>query len=147
MAKTKLVLDNTAMEDEFFEDTAMVGIGTAQQGYRFCWILNRHFDAEFTRDPDQSLCLRKKDGTKYYFPVYKYTLPNSSHTYLLYKLKNGTESLLPEAKQLDYLWLIQTDTAEKDARKIANELRNIPDVQLAQVLDQEQMKNLINLLV
>ncbi len=142
----KLVLDTSAMQDDFFADTAMIGIGTAQQGYRFCWILNRHFDINFLRDPEQNICVQKKDS-KYYFPIYQYILPNSSHKYLLYKLKNGNESLLPETRQLDYLWLIQTASPTDDARQIAGELRNIPDVQLAQILDPEQLKNLINLLV
>lgn len=142
----KLVLDTSAMQDDFFADTAMIGIGTAQQGYRFCWILNRHFDINFIRDPEQNICLQKKDST-YYFPIYEYILPNSSHKYLLYKLKNGNESLLPETRQLDYLWLIQTATPEEDAQRIARELRNIPDVQLAQILDSEQLKSLNNLLV
>ena len=142
----KLVLDTSAMQDDFFEDTAMIGISTAQQGYRICWILNQHFDINFLRDPDQNLCLQKKDS-KYYFPIYQYHLPNSSHKYLLYKLKNGNESLLPETRQLDYLWLIQTDNPEDDALSIVSELRNIPDVQLAQILAPDQLKNINNLLV
>ena len=142
----KLILDTSAMQDDFFEDTAMIGIGTAQQGYRFCWILNQHFDINFLRDPDQNLYLQKKE-TKYYFPIYQYDLPNSSHKYLLYKLKNGNESLLPETRQLDYLWLIQTANPEDDALNIVSELRNIPDVQLAQILAPDQLKNINNLLV
>ena len=143
---SKMVLDTFAMQDDFFADTAMIGIGTAQQGYRFCWILNRHFDINFLRDPEQNICLQKKDS-KYYFPIYQYDLPNSSHKYLLYKLKNGNESLLPETRQLDYLGLIQTATPNDDALRIANELRNIADVQLAQILAPDQLKNLNNLLV
>jgi hypothetical protein len=142
----KLILDTSAMQDDFFADTAMIGIGTAQQGYRFCWLLNQHFDTNFLRDPEQNICLQKKD-TQYYFPIYQYNLPNSGHKYLLYKLKNGSESLLPEARQLDYLWLIQTATPEEDALAITPQLRNIPDVQLARILLPEELKNLNNLLV
>ena len=143
---SKMVLDTSAMQDDFFADTAMIGIGTAQQGYRFCWILNRHFDINFLRDPEQNICVQKKDS-KYYFPIYQYTLPNSNHKYLLYKLKNGNEFLLPETRQLDYLWLIQTATPNDDALEIARELRNIPDVQLAQIIEADELKNLNNLLV
>jgi len=142
----KLVLDTSAMHDDFFEGTAMIGIGTAQQGYRFCWMLNQHFDINFIRDPEQNICLQKKDA-KYYFPIYQYDLPNSGHKYLLYKLKNGNESLLPEARQLDYLWLIRTSSPEDDALALTAELRNISDVQLARILLPEELKNLNNLLV
>ncbi|MCW3121724.1 MAG: IPExxxVDY family protein [Flavipsychrobacter sp.] len=141
-----------ATSDGFFEDTAMIGIASAQPGYRFCWILNNHFEINFGRDPEQkNILLRKKDKQKneqaYNFPIYQYDLPNSTNKYLLYKLKDGSESLLPETKHMDYLWLIQTGNAEEDALYIVNELKNIPDVQLAQVLLPDQLKNLNNLLV
>jgi hypothetical protein len=148
----KLVLDMDKMRDGFFEDTAMIGIASAQPGYRFCWLLNNHFDINFGRDPEQkNISLQKKDKQKnevaYNFPIYQYDLPNSTHKYLLYKLKDGSESLLPETKHMDYLWLIQTGDSEHDAFHIVNELKNIPDVQLAQIVYAEQLKNLTNLLV
>jgi hypothetical protein len=142
----KLVLDMSAMHDDFFDEAAMIGIVTALPGYQLCWLLNRHFEIEFTREPDQDIPLQRKDN-KYHFPIYQYNLPNSTHKYLLYKLKDGKEPLLPETKQLDYLWLIQTASPETDALSIAAELKNIPDIQLAQILASEQMKSLNNLLV
>ena len=142
----KMVLDMAAMQEDFFADSAMIGIVTAMPAYHFCWQLNRHFDINFLRDPDQNIPLQKKDNY-YYFPIYQYNFPNSSHKYLLYKLKNGNESLLPETRQLDFLWLIQTANPEDDADQIAAELRNIPGVQLAQILIAEQLKSINNLLV
>ena len=143
----KLVLDMGAMQNDFFADTAMIGIVSAQPGYRFCWMVNNYFDIDFKNYPEQNIALKKKDTTLY-FPTYQYDLSNSSYKYLLYKLKNGSESLLPETKQLDYLWLIQTADPEHDAHIILQELRNIPDVQLAQLLVTEQLKkSLGNLLV
>ncbi|MFI5196657.1 MAG: IPExxxVDY family protein [Chitinophagales bacterium] len=144
MVKKKL--DMNAIHENFFADTAMLGIATALPAYHLCWVLNRHFDINFIRDPDQDISMQKKDD-QYYFPIYKYDLPNSSHRYLLYKLKNGTESLLPETRQLDYLWLIETANPEDDVNRIAREIRNIPDIQLAQVLVPEQLKSVDNLLM
>jgi hypothetical protein len=142
----KLVLDMEEMRDDFFADTALIGVVTALPGYRFCWMLNRHFDINFIRDPEQTLSLQKK-GNDFYFPIYCYELPDSGHKYLLYKLKSGPENLLPETKQMDYLWLVQTADPDEDAYIISRELRNIPDVQLAQILSIDQLKNLNNLLV
>jgi len=135
-----------AMQEDFFADTAMVGIVSAMQGYRFCWIINNYFNINFTRDPEQDITLQKKDN-EFYFPVYSFIVANSSNKYLLYKLKNGNETLLPETKQLDYLWLIQTANPDEDAYKITQDLRNIPDVQLAQILAADQLKNIKNLIV
>lgn len=136
----------SAMQDDFFSEAAMIGIVTALPGYHLCWLLNNHFDIEFVREPSQNIPLQKKENT-YNFPIYQYTFPNSAHKYLLYKLKDGKEPLLPETKQLDYLWLIQTATPEYDAMNITTELKNIPDIQLAQILAPEQLKSLNNLLV
>ena len=144
----KLVLSNLAMQESFLEDSAMLGIASAAPAYHLCWLLNRHFDFNFVRDADTLLSTEKKDDpNKYYYPLYKYNLPNSSQRYLLYKLKNGSESLLPEIRRMDYLWLIQTASPEKDVTRITREIRNIPDIQLAQVLVQEQLKNVKNLII
>ncbi len=144
----KMVLDIDAMQEDFFAETAMLGIATAAPAYHLCWILNRHFDINFVRDPDLDIfAKKKKEEEEYHFPIYKYDPPNSSHRYLLYKLKNGTESLLPETRQLDYLWLIQTANPEEDVDRIAREIRNIPEVQLAQILVPGQLKSVNNLLI
>lgn len=142
----KLLLDMSAMQEDFFAEAAMVGIVTALPGYRLCWLLNRHFDIEFFREPDQVIPMQRKEN-KYHFPIYHYYLPNSSYKYLLYKLKDGQEPLLPETKQLDYLWLIQTATPQYDAENIVTELKKITDIQLARVLAQDQLKSLSNLIV
>ncbi len=142
----KLLLDMTAMQEEFYADSAMIGIVTAMPAYRLCWLLNNHFDLDFIRDPEQNISLKKKD-VLYHLPIYQYELPNSSHKYLLYKLKIGKESLLPETRNLDYIWLIKTANPENDAFDIAARLKKIPDIQLAQILAHDQLKSLNNLLV
>ena len=149
MAKAKLKkleLNVLEMQEDFFGDAAMIGIVTAMPGYHLCWLLNKLFEIEFIRDPDQDIPMQKKENL-YYFPIYQYNFPESSYKYMLYKLKNGNEPLLPETKQLDYLWLVQTDSPEEDAYYIAGKLRNIPDIQLAQILEADQLKSLSNLLV
>ena len=142
----KLILNMAAMQEDFFADTAMIGIATAMPAYHLCWELNRHFDINFERDPEQNIISQKKDN-QYYFPIYQCVFPNSNHKYLLYKLKNGPETLLPEAKHLDYVWMVQTANSGHDATDIARELKKIPDVQLAQILTNDQLKSLNNLLM
>lgn len=142
----KLILDMNAMQEDFFSESALIGIGTALQAYNLCWMLNNHFDINFVRDTDQNISLKKKDK-EYNFPVYCYDIPNSDYKYLLYKLKNGPESLLPETKQLDYVWMIQTANPKDDALEILAGLRRLNDIQLAQILSSNQLKNLNNLLV
>ena len=137
----------SAMQEDFFADTALVGIATALPAYRFCWLLNKQFNIDFIREPELDVCLQIVPEKSTYFPIYQYALPLSGNKYLLYKLKNDKESLLPEAKQLDYLWLLQSNAPETDAQEIVQHLRNVPEIQLAQLLVPEKLKSLNHLLV
>jgi len=143
----KLVLDITAMQEDFFADSALIGIACSLPGYRFCGLLNKQFDLDFVRDPNQEVSLQPTPDKKYFFSVYQFLLSFSNSRHILYKLKNDTESLLPEIKRLDYLWLIQTSTAQKDAQQNIRRLRQINQVQLAQILQPEKLKNLNNLII
>ncbi len=80
---SKLVLDNVKMEDEFFENTSLIGIGSALPGYKFCWILNSFLDMDFKRDEEQNLTIKKK-GLELHFPIYFY-VKNSNRTILCAK--------------------------------------------------------------
>jgi hypothetical protein len=167
------VLDIGEMKENFFADTAMIGIATVLPGHRFCWLLNRYFDTNFENIPDNTICMGESKSGKetvnylssngqgnmfeqhkqekedlYFFPTYSHQIPNSSYSYMLYQLKCGKRPLLPEAKHLDFLWLIQTAEPQHDAHIILDELRKIPEIQLVQELTTDQLKKSIaNLLI
>lgn len=143
----KKVLDVSAMQEDFFADTALVGIVSSLPAYRFCWLLNYHFAMDLMREPDMDICIPGGEHGKLYFPIYQYSEPSSSCINTIYKLKSDKEVLLPEVKQLDYLWMIQSNDPEGDAEDITQSLRGIPDIQLAQVLQADKLKNLNNLIV
>jgi len=143
----KMTLNVAAMQEEFFSDTALIGIVSALPAYRFCWMMNEKFDMNFVRDAESDICIHDAQKQEHYFSIYKYCAPLNGNKYLIYKLKHDKESLLPEVKQLDYLWMIQSNTPEHDAGEITNYLRDIPDVQLAQVIMPDRLKNLSHLIV
>ena len=143
----KKVLDVGAMQEDFFADTALVGIVSSLPAYRFCWMLNKHFAIDLVRVPDLDISIPGGEEGRLYFPIYQYAEPSSSSIYTIYKLKSDKEVLLPEVKQLDYLWMIQGNAPETDAAMISQSLREIPEVQLAQVLQPDKLKNLNNLIV
>ena len=142
----KKVLDMEAMHDGFFADTALIGIGSSLPAYRFCWLLNKHFAIDLLRQPDLDISVPGEETT-HYFPIYQYTEPSGSFVYTIYKLKSNKEVLLPEVKQLDYLWMIQSNAPEEDAYDITQGLREIPEIQLAQTLQPDKLKNINNLMV
>ncbi len=145
----KLKLNEALMEEEFFEETSLIGIACALPAYRLCWVLNDLFDIEFTCETDMTISLTGKKGDELqYLPVYQYLLPNGVNRYLLYKLKaDNNLSLLPEIGKMDYMWLVQTSDHEKDAAEIITRLKRSPDIVLSQALERTQLKNLKNLLI
>ena len=144
---SKLTLNIAAMQEDFFSDAALIGIVSGLPAYYFCWMLNQHFDMSFTREPELDIRVLSKTNHENFFPIYQYCVPLNGARYLLYKLKSNKQSLLPEAKNLDYLWMIQSSTPAVHAKQITDYLRDMPEVQLAQIIEPEKLKNLGNLLV
>ncbi len=171
----KLVLDEKEMKGNFFADAMMIGIAAAEPAYRFCWLLGQQLDVSFVNVPESTICLSTKAGKEtvkyisespmlgfafpsevaeqaeeedFYFPTYMHRVPNSSYRHMLYQLKCGQKHLLPEVKHLDLLWLIQTANPAHDMHIIMEELRRMPEVQVAQEITAAQLKkSLGNLLV
>lgn len=146
----RFVLDTAEMEEKFFADKSLIGIVSTLPAYRFCWMLNERLGTRFVRMPEQDLVLQSKEKGKqqlHYFPLYQYAIPSNGSIFSIYTLKTGNEVLLPEIKQLDYLWMIESSFAETEADEIAIYLRNLQDIQLAQILSADRLKHINHLLV
>lgn len=135
------------MQEDFFTDTALIGIASPLPAYQLCGILNECFDVRLTREVDMDVQLRTRKKSEHYFSIYQYCAPLNGARYLLYKLKSDNQMLLPEAKNLDYLWLIQSSSTATHAGSIAECLKQLPEVQLAQVLELDKLKSLSNLII
>ena len=144
---TKWTLNTAAMQEEFFTDAALIGISSALPAYQFCWMLNSKFDMKFVREPEMDICIQGKDGKQHYYALYQYCAPLNGARYLLYKLKSEKHRLLPEMKNLDYLWLIQSTMPGQHAQTVTTHLREMPEVAMAQLIEPDKIKSLSNLLV
>ena len=147
MSQQKLMLDTAAMQEDFFSEASLIGIVSTAPAYYFCWLLNEHFNLKLTRDVDLDISKVDVEKKEHFFPVYKYLAPLNGNKYTVYKLKSETESLLPEVKQLDYILMIESIESQEEADYYTQELKNINEVQLAQVLVHDNLKNLGNLLL
>ncbi len=137
----KLKLDIYEMEEEFFENTRLLGIVAPIKSYQFCWQMNNLFRLNFRVNPDVEIPLTRK-GRLYYFAVFEYKEPNSSLCHYLYNNHNDGEYLLPEFKHLDFLWLLKGDRVSDDGlQNIINSIRSIQSVQLVTELTYEKIKN------
>ncbi|MFT3902480.1 MAG: IPExxxVDY family protein [Niabella sp.] len=141
MATLKQTLDTQELVDEFFEDTKLLGIVTTVKDYRFCWNLNNLLDMDFRINHDIEIQRIKKKRT-YFFSVYEYHEPNTSLCHYLYNNLFDGEFLLPEFKNLDFLWLMKDDmVTDEYLSQLIFLLRDIPGVQLVTELTNEKIKN------
>lgn len=136
-----LALSKQDIIDEFFEDTKLLGIVTTVKDYRFCWNLNNMLGLDFRINHDIEIKLIRKKR-RYFFSVYEYHEPNTSLCHYLYNNLFDGEYLLPEFKNLDFLWLMKNDTVSLEyLEQLKTLLRSIPGVQLITELTNEKIKN------
>jgi hypothetical protein len=79
--------------------------------------------------------------------LYEWTEPESHLTHYIYHNQNDGNFLLPEFKNMDFLWLMKGDMVEDEKiGTIATRIRNISGVQLVAELTSEQIKNKGNMM-
>lgn len=144
---TNMVLDMHAVQKDFFEESAIIGLGTALPMYRLCSLLNRLFEVELACDPEMTIELNFKNKPSVFFPVYQCWLYNSEQQYLIYKNKMNNAVLVPEIKSVDYLWLVQSSSPHKDALAILEQIRTLPDIDMCKILKTTELKSLMNILI
>lgn len=82
-------------------------------------------------------------GESFFFPVYCHDIAGrETYRYLVYKLRSGLISLLPEGDEslYDYIWSIQTGDPVHEAHIILDIVRRVPGVQVARQLTDEEME-------
>ena len=130
---------------DFFEDSAFISIGSAEPGYRLAHILNTRFDLNLAREIDIDICLVKKKTGTTYFDTFLYDEPFNGSKHTLYKLKSQRETLLPELKVADYLWMIQHNLSAQHAEEYIAHLKKLREVSFAQIVGVGEFTHLENL--
>jgi hypothetical protein len=137
----KLRLDVDELNDDFFEETRLLGITATLKNYQFCMQLNTNLGYDFRLNPEIEIHLRRKERS-YYFSIYQYKEVNSPLTHYLYQNQFDGEYLLPEFKHMDFIWLMKYDLVDEDkCNWIKQTVRNLSGVQLVAELTNEQIKN------
>jgi len=137
----KLKLDIDSLNEDFFEDTRLLGIIAPVKNYQFCWQLNNNLGFNFRLNPELEIFLKKKNRN-YYFNIYESVTKNSFLVHYLYHNHFDGEYLLPEFKHMDFLWLMKGDLVEDEkCNWIRDAIKTINGVQLVAELTNEQIKN------
>lgn len=141
MATTKLRLNIEELNEDFFDDTRLLGITAPVKNYQFCLQLNNLLGYQFRLNPGLEIHLRRKDRS-YYFSIYESKEPNSFLVHYLYHNQFDGEYLLPEFKHMDFLWLMKGDLVDDTkCNWIKQSVKNLAGVQLVAELTNEQIKN------
>jgi hypothetical protein len=137
---SKLKLDIDSLNEDFFEDTRLLGITAHLRNYQFCWQLNKLFGFDFRLNPDIEIHLMKKERN-YYFNIYQSLEQTGFLVHYLYHNQFDGEYLLPEFKHMDFLWLMKGyKVDEEKCNWIKQSVRSISGVQLVVELTNEQIK-------
>lgn len=137
----QLRLNVEELNEDFFEDTRLLGITAPLRNYQFCLQLNTQLGFNFRMNTDIEIHLRRKNRG-YYFSVYQSKEANSFLSHYLYHNQFDGEYLLPEFRHMDFLWLMKGDLVDNEkCNWIIQAVRSISGVQLVAELTNEQIKN------
>ena len=141
----KLILDNSEMTEEFFENTRLLGIVAPVKDYQFCWHLNSMIGLDFRLNHEIEIRLIRKKRD-YYFSVYEYAEPVNFLCHYVYNNKFDGEYLLNEFRHFDFLWLMKGDEVmDETLQQTISTIRTIPSVQLITELAIDKINNKENL--
>lgn len=129
---------------EYDFDFTLIGISSSARDYRLCWFINKNLPLRFHRDVD--LTIYNDFGNESYHSCFKYSMENLETDLYILSNKSGSEYILPESKESDFL-LLSTETLNYEEEKfILNGLNKIEVVQTAFLLDANSFKSKENLL-
>src|SRR5271163_93488 len=126
----KLRLDMDELSCDFFQDVRLLGIVAPVKAYHLCWQLNHHLRFDFRINNQLEIQLAKKQRT-YFFPIYEFPEAHNALVHYLYINQFDGEYLLPEFRNLDFLWLLKGDTVSDGLLKLLSGcIKQIDCVQL-----------------
>jgi hypothetical protein len=141
-----LLLDIDDSCEDFFEDAIIIGIVAPYKGYKFCLRLNKLLNFNFKLNTEIQILLRKK-GREYSFPVYQSDVRHSCVKHYLYDNRNDGETLLPEFKNIDFIWLLKgASSYENQLNEMLQIINSLSGVQLATEIKPERLHNRQNLI-
>ena len=117
----KLILDQAFLEEEFFENSLLLGIVCPLSYYRFIWNLHTLLNFDFRRNHEFEIKL-----TDMYFPVYQMTEKDKIMEHFIFVNRKKSTFLLPELRNIDFIWMIKgNNDIISYQHDIVNKLKNM----------------------
>ena len=158
------------LEIEYDYDFVLIGISSHEKDYRLCWTLNNKLNIDLVKK--ESLEIKgKKQTTPSYFSFFMFDNPDAFMEYSVIanfseskslaltettlfategKSKTSSQSenefLIPEHKQMNYLFVIRGELENEEVNEIIQEIKNIDIVLTAIRIDPKSLKSKQNLI-
>jgi hypothetical protein len=132
----------TLLRLDFESEYRIVGLFCNENDYRLCWLLNRYLLFSFKRGPDMEL-LNEKTGIKTNFSVFEYQAPESLQSSFFIVNNRSHENILlfPAPPGLGFLLMVRADESRYSFKDLLNNLRKVPQLTAAYLLDNILGKN------
>lgn len=124
----------------------MWGIVSSLPEHRLCWTINKAFDWRFKRADDVEMYIPTL-GASILFPYFKYDIEEDHYSLELIRNKSTGAFLLPELKNVDFLFLVKGETDFFMECDFSRYLMKVPGVQHVLELDPEKLKSRHNLIL
>jgi len=122
------------------------GINSPLVDYRLCWLLNNLLDWNFERVDDIEIS-SEKDDSIIYFNAYKYENKEDFYTVEIIQNKNDGFVLLPELRNIDYLFIFDGEEDYFDKDEITPIFQQIQGIQSIFEIEVDNLKSKYKLLM
>lgn len=132
-----LLLNFTAVENDFFEDLKMFCLLCPHEPYHLVWHINSTLPFNFKRTPNQDILIMNN-----YYVVYEYEDPLNQIQHYLIASRSKTNYILPELKNIDFIWMIKgAHKIEEYVKELPSMTKNIPIVSDCRLIDHKKLSN------
>lgn len=139
----KLILNTAYIEEEFFEDVLLIGIVSPKPAHQLIWHLNQSVNVDFKKNHSHEKKIKDR-----YFSVFSYEETNKLRENIIYCNRNDAHYLIPEAKNIDYIWLIKGGHERHYfQRDLLNLLPNISIINYVFEINPETLKSRAELIL
>ena len=133
----KQVLNNHLLEEDFFEDTLLIGIVSMAPSYKFVWQLNQYLSYQFVRNHEYEV-----EVNDTYFEVYQYIEAEKLLEHIVYTNRKKTNFLLDELRNIDYVWMIKGPYLNSElSNQLILILQKLPLIDYCALLQPAQLKS------
>lgn len=127
----KMILNNALLEEEFFEEVALIGMVCPMRSHRFVWEVNKGFDISFHREHELQIEIKED-----LFPVYVFDDHLKQTEHFIFSNRGYHTFLLPEAKNIDFIWMIKSGSFLREEKEhVISGLSQLQSIQYVAEMD------------